>query len=60
MDEFSNVSNALLGIQPANKVLGVKPLQKRDDRRRGEERHGQGKGKGSASAEVNEVMRSTR
>jgi hypothetical protein len=51
MDEFSNVSNALLGIQPANKVVGVKPLQKRDDRRRGEERHGQGKGMGSAAAE---------
>jgi hypothetical protein len=51
MDEFSNVSNALLGIQPANKVVGVKPLLKRDDRRRGEERHGQDKGMGFASPE---------
>jgi len=51
MDEFSNVSNALLGIPPADKVVGVKSLQKRDDRRRGEQRHGQGKGMGSASPE---------
>jgi hypothetical protein len=47
MDEFSNVSNALLGIHPANKVVGVKPLQKGDDRRRREDRHGQGEGTAS-------------
>ncbi len=47
MDEFSNVSNALLGIHPANKVVGVKPLQESDDRRRRKDRHGQGKGTAS-------------
>jgi hypothetical protein len=47
MDEFSNLSNGLPGIHTANKVVGVKPLPKRDDRRRREDRRGQGKGAGS-------------
>jgi hypothetical protein len=47
MDEFSNVSNALLGIHRANKVVGVKPLPKRDDRRRRDDRPGQGDGTAS-------------
>lgn len=46
MDPFSNVGNALLGIHPADKVVGVKPIHKRDDRRRREERHGQGRAMG--------------
>ncbi len=47
MDAFSNVGNALPGIHPADKVVGVKPIQKRDDRRRRQERRGQGRAMGS-------------
>jgi hypothetical protein len=52
MDEFSNVGNALLGIHGANKVVGVKPLSKRDDRRRREDRPGQGDGTASEEEEL--------
>lgn len=46
MDAFSNVGNALPGIHPANKVVGVKPIHTRDDRRRREARHGQDRAMG--------------
>jgi hypothetical protein len=52
MDEFSNVSSALLGIHPASKVVGVKPLPKREDRSRRDDRHGQGKGTGSGEEDL--------
>jgi hypothetical protein len=52
MDEFSNVGKALLGIHPADKVVGVKPLLKSDDRRRREQRRDRRKGTASAEEEL--------